>query len=72
MHRNKGCTIKSQMGGGARLYGVDHMVKNHSDCERGNPCRDVSVAEWLAWLTSKCGRIGAIGSSPCNGLKPNL
>ena len=33
---------------------------------------DVSVAEWLAWLTSNCGRIGAIGSSPSNGLKPNL
>ena len=32
---------------------------------------DVSVAEWLAWLTSNCGRIGAIGSSPSNGLKPN-
>ena len=23
-------------------------------------CMDVSVAEWLAWLTSNCGRIGAI------------
>ena len=34
--------------------------------------RDVSVAEWLAWLTSNCGRISAIGSSPSNGLKPNL
>ena len=33
---------------------------------------DVSVAEWLAWLTSNCGRIGAIGSSPSNDLKPNL
>ena len=33
---------------------------------------DVSVAEWLARLTSNCGRIGAIGSSPSNGLKPNL
>ena len=33
---------------------------------------DVSVAEWLAWLTSNCGQIGAIGSSPSNGLKPNL
>ena len=33
---------------------------------------DVSVAEWLAWLTSNCRRIGAIGSSPSNGLKPNL
>ena len=32
---------------------------------------DVSVAEWLAWLTSNCGRIGAIGSSPSNGLRPN-
>ena len=32
----------------------------------------VSVAKWLAWLTSNCGRIGAIGSSPSNGLKPNL
>ena len=31
----------------------------------------VSVAEWLAWLTSNCRRIGAIGSSPSNGLKPN-
>ena len=31
----------------------------------------VSVAEWLAWLTSNCGRIGAIGSSPSNGLIPN-
>ena len=30
----------------------------------------VSVAEWLAWLTSNCGRIGAIGSSPSNGLRP--
>ena len=34
--------------------------------------KDVSVAEWLAWLTSSCGRIGAIGSSPSNGLKPNM
>ena len=33
---------------------------------------DVSVAEWLAWLTSNCGLIGAIGSSPSNGLKPNM
>ena len=33
---------------------------------------DVSVAEWLAWLTSNCGPIGAIGSSPSNGLKANL
>ena len=33
---------------------------------------DVSVAEWLAWLTSNCGRIGAIGSSPSNGLIPNM
>ena len=33
---------------------------------------DVSVAEWFAWLTSNCGRIGAIGSSPSNGLKPNM
>ena len=33
---------------------------------------DVSVAEWLAWLTSNCGRIGAICSSPSNGLKPNM
>ena len=33
---------------------------------------DVSVAEWLAWLTSNCGRIGAIGSNPGNGLKPNM
>ena len=33
---------------------------------------DVSVAEWLVWLTSNCGRIGAIGLSPSNGLKPNL
>ena len=32
----------------------------------------VSVAEWLAWLISNCGRIGAIGSSPSNGLKPNF
>ena len=32
----------------------------------------VSVAEWLAWLTSNCGRIGAIGSSPSNGLRPNM
>ena len=30
--------------------------------------RDVSVAEWLLWLTSNCVRIGAIGSSPSNGL----
>ena len=27
---------------------------------------------WLAWLTSNCGRIGAIGSSPSNGLRPNM
>ena len=33
---------------------------------------DVSVAEWLAWLTSNCGRIGAIVSSPSNGLIPNM
>ena len=33
---------------------------------------DVSVAEWLAWLTSNCGRIGAIGSSPSNGLRPKM
>ena len=26
----------------------------------------------MAWLTSNCGRIGTIGSSPSNGLKPNL
>ena len=32
----------------------------------------VSVAEWLVWLTSNCGRIGAIGSSPSNGLRPNM
>ena len=32
----------------------------------------VSVAEWLAWLTSNCWLIGAIASSPSNGLKPNL
>ena len=32
----------------------------------------VSVAEWLSWLTSNCGRIGAIGSSTSNGLKPNM
>ena len=32
---------------------------------------NVSVAEWLAWLTGNCGRIGSRGSSPCNGLKPN-
>ena len=56
-----------------RLYGVRHMVKDHSDSEKGNPLPPyVSVAEWLAWLTSNCGRIGAIGSSPSNGLKPNL
>ena len=30
------------------------------------------MAEWLAWLTSNCGRIGALGSSPSNGLKPKL
>ena len=24
------------------------------------------------WLTSNCGRIGAIGSSPSNGLRPNM
>ena len=26
----------------------------------------------LAWQTSNCGRIAAIGSSPSNGLKPNF
>ena len=30
------------------------------------------MAGWLAWLTSNCGWIRAIGSSPSNGLKPNL
>ena len=30
------------------------------------------MAEWLAWLTSNCGRIGAIGSNPSNGLRPNM
>ena len=34
--------------------------------------RDVSVAEWLAWLAGNYGRIGARGSSPSNSLKPNL
>ena len=34
--------------------------------------KGVSVAEWLEWLTSNCGRIGAISSSPINGLKLNL
>ena len=34
-------------------------------------CIHVSVAEWLAWLTSNCGRIGAIASNPSNGLRPN-
>ena len=29
-------------------------------------------AKWLAWLTGNSGHIGAIGSSPSNGLKPNL
>ena len=33
---------------------------------------DVSVAEWLGWLAVNCGRIGAIGSSPGNGVNPNL
>ena len=33
---------------------------------------DVSVAKWLAWLTSNCRRIGAIGSSPSNSLIPNM
>ena len=33
---------------------------------------DVSVAEWLAWLTTNCGRIGGVGSSPRNGLKPYM
>ena len=32
----------------------------------------VSLAEWLARLTSNCRRIGAIGLSPSNGLKPNF
>ena len=31
-----------------------------------------TYAEWLTWLVGNCGRIGAIGSSPSNGLKPNL
>ena len=34
--------------------------------------RDVSVAEWLAWLAGNCGRIGTIDSNSSNGLKPNL
>ena len=34
--------------------------------------KDVSVAEWLVWLTSNCRQISAKGSSPSNGLKPNL
>ena len=29
------------------------------------------MAEWLAWLASNCERIGAISSSPSNGMKPN-
>ena len=33
---------------------------------------DISVAECLAWLAGNCGRIGAIGSNPSNGLKPKL
>ena len=33
---------------------------------------DVSVAEWLAWLTSNCGRIGAKGSSPQQRLETKL
>ena len=32
----------------------------------------INTYEWLAWLTSNCGRIGAIGSCPSNGLKPNM
>ena len=30
------------------------------------------MAKWLVWLAGNCGRISAIGSSPSNGLKPNL
>ena len=31
---------------------------------------DVSVAEWLAWLTSNCWRIGDIGSIPSKLVRP--
>ena len=30
------------------------------------------MAEWLEWQAGNCWSIGAIGSSPSNGLKPNL
>ena len=48
---------------------VEHLLNPVKDRIKD---QDVSVAEWLTWLTSICGRIGAIGSSPSNGLKPNL
>ena len=30
------------------------------------------IHKWLAWLADNYGRIGIIGSSTSNGLKPNL
>ena len=48
-------------------------------CVRIYVCIDVCIDVWLhlcmyvlAWLAGNCGRIGVIGSSPSNGLKPNL
>ena len=54
-----------------RTY-VHTYIHTLIDVSVGHTLIDVSVAEWLAWLTSNCGRIGAIGSSPSNGLKPNM
>ena len=31
-----------------RLYGVEHMVKDHSDCEFGNPMRHMGYSFRLA------------------------
>ena len=30
-----------------RLYGVGHMVKDHSDSERGNPLPPHEIAQWV-------------------------
>ena len=67
---NKGKSLPS----GSGTLRVDRVVSGHHVYHRftENIFRDVSVAEWLTWLTSNCGLIGAIDSSPSNVLKLNL
>ena len=74
IHRCSHTSIQSGLPTGSSTLGVDRVVSGHHVYHRfiEHPFMDVSVAEWLAWLTSNCGRIGAIGSSPSNGLRPNI